>query len=359
MRFLLLTRTDWEEPPRARHQLAKELAKNNEVVFVSINKRGVPKITISSPQKNIVLVTPYWYIHGKYVHRFPVLNELYQIWLYRKLDKKYSNHHIINFDVSASLVHNYFDDVVYFCNDNFLEKKRSKFLVTKQYFKLSQKRIATRARFCTAVSEFLKEQLIVYNPATFLILTAAEQLNVKNLTRDTNSKIVKAIYVGWLSKINTDWILELAKNKNLHIQLIGPYTSSDVEKLSGIDNIEILGKKIGKELDFYISSADICLAPYQKGDDTERVYTMPNKFWLYLNYGKPIVTCTIKRLYQLPDGFVYQANTKLEFVKSFNQAVLNNSRYLQRERQKFIKLNNWENRVMQILELYSRTKKLN
>ena len=31
---------------------------------------------------------------------------------------------------------------------------------------------------------------------------------------------------------------------------------------------------------------------------TEKVYTMTNKFWLYINFGKPIVTCEIKNLYK-------------------------------------------------------------
>jgi glycosyltransferase involved in cell wall biosynthesis len=359
MKFLFITRTDWNEPPRARHQLAKALAKEHHVTFVAINKKGKARLEIQSPQDNITLITPYWLGQGKFIHRLPIINEIYQYWLYKKLASEYAGYHVINFDPSASLIHSFFTDVVYFCNDNFLEKKRSKLLITKLYFKHTQRIIAEKARFCTAVSEFLKDQLLVYNSSSHLVLTAAEQLDVSTQLRSPKNDIIKAVYVGWLSKLNIDWVLAACENKNVHIQLVGPYKSNEIERLTKIDNIEILGQKFGSELGAYLKQADVCIAPYKKGDDTEKVYTMPNKFWLYLNFGKPIVSCAINRLYPLPDNFVYQANNQSEFVKALLQADAENTQKLISERQQFIKLNNWESRVNRLLELYSRTKKLN
>ena len=351
MIYLIITRTDWEEPPRARHQLARELAKTHNVIFVSINKNGNPRIQTNSPQKNITLITPYWFLDGKYIYRIPILNEVYQYWLYSKL-KKYANCRVINFDPSATLLHKFFDDVVYFCNDDFTNIRRAKSLVTKLYFHLSQRIIAKNARFCTAVSEYLKDQLSLHTDSSHLILTAAEQLNISPKYINSNNSTINAVYVGWISKINKEWILSLSQKKNIVIQLIGPYEDNNFKELIEKENIHFLGQKTGEKLANFLEKADVCLAPYIIGRDTEEVYTMPNKFWLYLNYGHPIVTCEIKRLYSLPTGFVYQAKNENEFTNAVIKAHSENSEKKFLERLLFIKKNNWGSRVNQIINLY-------
>ena len=351
-KYLFITRTDWNEPPRARHQLALELAKNHNVVFVSINKFGKPSIKINSPKKNINIIVPQFFLHGKYVHRIPIFNELYQFWLYSYLKNKYSSYRVINFDPSATLLHFFFKDVVYFCNDDFLHKKRAKFLLTKLYFQLSQRIIAKKARFCTSVSNYLQDQLALYCNSSYLILTAAEQLDISPSIKNNSNQLINAVYVGWISKINKDWILALAKNTRIFIKLIGPYDVNEVKDLIKKENIQFVGQKSGDDLTNLLEKADVCLAPYVIGHDTEKVYTMPNKFWLYLNFGLPIVSCEIKRLYNLPDGFVYQAKDKTEFVNEVIRAHSENSKNLFLKRRAFIKENSWHNRVKQLLDFY-------
>ena len=352
MTYLIITRTDWEEPPRARHQLARELAKNNNVVFVSINKNGLPRIRQNSPENNITLVVPYWFFNGKYIYRLPIINELYQFWLYVQLKKRFSNCRVINFDPSATLIHKFFDNVIYFCNDDFLDKKRAKFFITKLYFQLSQKVISKKARFCASVSEYLKDQIAVHNDSSHLILTAAEQLNISPKYINSNNSTINAVYVGWISKINKEWILSLSQKKNIVIQLIGPYEANNFKELIEKENIHFLGQKTGEDLVNFLEKADVCLAPYIIGRDTEEVYTMPNKFWLYLSYGHPIVTCEIKRLYPLPKGFVYQAKNENEFTNAVIKAHSENSEFYFSDRLSFIKENNWGSRVNQIINLY-------
>ena len=89
IKYLLNTRTDWNEPPRARHQLAYALAKNNDVVFITINKSGKPHIN-NFHTDNITVIEPTWYIHGKFCFRIPLINEL-------QIKKKKKNHLVIEF----------------------------------------------------------------------------------------------------------------------------------------------------------------------------------------------------------------------------------------------------------------------
>lgn len=356
MKFLFNTRTDWDEPPRARHQLAKALAKNHQVIFVGINRKGKPSIQIEEVEDNITLITPYWFIHGKIVNRLPYLNEIYQKWLFKRITKQFNDQvHVINFDPSASLIHNYFEDVVYFCNDNFLDIKRSKSIIVTLYHTFTQKRICRKARFCAGVSVYLKEKLEKYNKHSYLILTAATQLQTNEIEKATEEETKNIVYIGWLSKLNKQWIINLAKHHDYKVYLVGPYTNKQVEGLTDIENVIITGEKQKDELNTFISKADVCIAPYKPGKDTEEVYTMPNKFWLYMNFGKPIVTCEIKNLYELPDGFVYQADDETDFVNKIEKAINENSKDLILERKEFIDKNSWESRVDQLLELYKHT----
>ena len=140
----------------------------------------------------------------------------------------------------------------------------------------------------------MKDQLLKYCKASFLILTA-EKINYKiEFDKNFVNNKINAVYVGWLSKINKEWIYELSKQSNINIKLVGPYNQNDYKDPDNIENISLLGEKQGKNLISILKKADVCLAPYKICKDTEEVYTMPNKFWLYLNFGLPIVTCEIK-----------------------------------------------------------------
>jgi glycosyltransferase involved in cell wall biosynthesis len=354
MKFLFITRTAWDEPPRARHQLARALAKRYEVVFVALNVKGKPGLNIDVPEENITLVLPTWHISGKYVFRLPIINEMYQQWLFKQLQKKYSSYSIINFDPSASLIHNYFKDVVYFCNDNFIDRKRSKSILISLYYYFTQRAVAKKARFCTGVAVYLQDLLKKHNNRSFLLLTGASKISTafKYVQDDSDKKHI--IYVGWLSKLNADWVIHLAENSNYLIHLIGPYQPKQIKKFLGIENIIVAGERRGDELHSYLSKADVCIAPYLYDKDTEKVYTMPNKFWLYLNFGKPIVSCTIKNLYQLPEGFVYQAEEVADFCEKIDVALQQDTAILQQRRKKFIDSNLWENRTNELLKLYKK-----
>jgi len=346
MKFLLITRTDWDEPPRSRHQLAQCLAKKHEIVFVALNSIGKPKINYTKPLRNFTLATPNWFIAGKVLWRIPLINEIYQFWLYKKLSEKYSNYIIINFDITAFPIFRFFKDVVYYCGDDFLALKRSRLVLVSLYWYLTQKLVSQYAIFCVSVSKYLQQKLSLYNNNSYLLLTAASDLPSKKciyLASEGKKRIL--VYVGWLSKLDANWVSALAKNKRNSIFLIGPYSKKQGNHYDGYKNIKTVGEKNGEELDSYLSSADVCIAPYIDNKDTEKVYTMPNKFWLYLSHGKPIVTRKINNLAELPDKFVYQSETQTDFINNIDKAVLEDSPHIFEHRARFIQQNTWDKRV--------------
>lgn len=359
MKFLFITKTSWNEPPRARHQLAFALAaKGHTVNFVSLSKTGAPFLSSSLIGAGLTLFTPSWFIPAKVVYRIPVINETYQIWLFRKLKQKFSDCIVINFDPSATLLKYFFSEYIFYCNDNFVDSKRAGNILTKLYFYLSVQVVARRALMCIAVSVFLKQNLSKYNRHSFLILTGAEKVQkLERFSEEKNPEIIDIVYVGWLSKIAPGWILALMIDPRIRVSLVGP--GSELPQLRCLKKYERIifhGEKLEKELWSVVSSANVCIAPYSGGKDTELVYTVPNKFWLYLSCGKPVVCCNIKNLFSFPEGFVYQAKDQAEFLAQVINSYENDSENHYNKRLEFIKNNCWDARVDELIKLYTKMK---
>jgi len=352
MKFIFNTQTKWDEPPRARHQLAKALAPKHEIIFVSANKIGQPKIESEIVDDGIKLYQPSFPINHKIVFRIPILNEIYQNWLFKSLSLE-SNIIVINFVPTATQIFKYYKNIIYYANDNFLDKVRSGNLLISIYYRITQRIVAQRSLICIGVSKFIVNSLKKYNKDSYKILTATDNdlIQSHNTAMFHNTEKINITYVGWMKKINMDWVIELSKKINYSISLIGPFRKHHEEKLSHHNNIKLLGPLSGQALKEYLEKTDVFIAPYIIGLDTEYVYEMPNKFWLYIGSGKPIVTCQIKKILQLPAGFVYQAKNKSDFIKQIDRAYKEDSNETRKQRMEFIKKNTWNNRAEEIVNI--------
>ena len=204
------------------------------------------------------------------------------------------------------------------------------------------------------MSDYLVEKLKKYNINTYRVLTGVSINQIESvcdLNREPMNIQKNIMFVGWLKKMDINWIIELAKNSNYNIYLVGPSKDIIIKSPKNFPNIILTGPLHGEELHQLMMKADVFIAPYKHGKDTEKVYTMPNKFWLYIAGGKPIVTCRIKNLLKLPHGFVYQANNKSDFVKKVYQAYKEDSPELKKKRMKFINKNTWDKRVESLIKI--------
>ena len=73
MKYLINTITAWDEPPRARHQVAEAIAKNNEVIFIARNERGKPRIETSIINENLTVITPFFPIDYRLRYRLTII----------------------------------------------------------------------------------------------------------------------------------------------------------------------------------------------------------------------------------------------------------------------------------------------
>ena len=357
MKYLINTITSWDEPPRARHQVAKALAKKNNVILIARNELGKPGVVVTQLEKNLKLITPYFPIDYRIRYRLPIINEIYQNWLFKKLSIEYKNVRVINFDHTATQIYKYFDNVIYYCNDEYLKYYLTKSLLVLFYHYLTEKVVSKKALFCIGVCGYLKNKLLNSNPNSFLIYLGAPSIDYKRYSgiavRNNNKYKIHICYVGTFARINVKWIKYLlSHNENWYLTMIGHPSKNIKRQFINYNNISFIGVKKYDELYDYIANMDICIAPYMTGKNINKVVSIPNKFWLYLAFGKPIITCNIPNL-KSNNTFVYQSQCAENFINNIELAISENTEKLIRQRIEFARKNTWNNRIEKLLIIYS------
>lgn len=362
VKFLINTITDWSEPPRARHQVSLELSKKHKVVFINANKIGLPGFKIKEERKNLFILTPYFPINFKIRYRLPIINEIYQIWLFNQLLKRYPNYKIINFDFSASLIHRYYSGFIYYCNDNFtrISKRLNNFFIYKYHTKCEEK-VAKKAAFCVATSGILKEKLEAFNTKVYEIPLGGPKIKEYGITAPviaikTPGEKIKLGLVGFIKNSNTsaEVLNELLKTGNFEVNLIGPVDPVLLENIEQKDNLILQGTMIEQELYETLNKMDVAIAPYHfnKLD----YGGTPNKLLIYLSLGKPTVVTYLKAIKKerYDKDIVYFVENKSDFVNTVLKAYQSNNEQLMQRRIAFAEENSWEKRIESLISIYKK-----
>ena len=81
---------------------------------------------------------------------------------------------------------------------------------------------------------------------------------------------------------------------------------------SGINNIKLFGGVPHDEIFNYISDMDICLNIFKPIDVSHRA--CPIKLFEYMSMKKPVISTRLRELKYIDDGFLFYADTVVEFV---------------------------------------------
>ncbi len=354
--FLINTITGWEEPPRARHQLSFALSKNHNIVFITRNKTGFPRMRLFNPQNNITVVEPSFPINHKFRHRLPVLNEIYQRWLFKWICRNISYDHCINFDFTATFTYKYLKDAVYYCNDDFIGMgKYSNWLINK-YHQRCENYVIRKASFCIGTARYLEDKLKRINPNSYLVPLGGPSLKDINITpkkiNRSETITVVLMYVGGRN-MNYKLINDLLTKGNIKVMCIGPRDTDFERKVSKNDNITFTGILKGVDLYRAINKADVGIAPYDINRASNGV--TPNKLWQYFALGKPVVISDLPNLAYMtfPDKFIYiyKNNSSADFYGLIMKAAEENNDSLIENRSKFADSNSWDNRAKDFLNI--------
>jgi glycosyltransferase involved in cell wall biosynthesis len=118
----------------------------------------------------------------------------------------------------------------------------------------------------------------------------------------------------------------LRRRQDWHAVLLGRgpeqlQISQMIERLGLEDRIELPGYATGETLNGYLAAADVFLCPlFDTVTDWARC---PGKTYIYMMYGRPIVTCRVGESYKAlgSDGFYYEPGDIESMTQAINSAV--------------------------------------
>jgi hypothetical protein len=350
MNILINTITAWYEPPRARHQVSNELIKSHSVYFIARNEVGAPNIKIEK-YGNFNLVIPYFPVDYKYRYRIPLLNELFQHWLFKKTRKIIPEvDYVINFDFTATKIFKYYRNIVYYCNDEYIGNSKYTNVFIEKYHKIAERAVIKKSNFCIATAPFLTNKLIKLNKKTYEIPLGAPDISnygIKPSGYQNNKKIITVGLVGFITlrNISYDLINQLSLNENFKMILVGPVEKEFMGQLLNPDNIKFTGTLKGRDLYNEINLFDVAIAPY----DLNKINpgTSPNKMWQYMALGKPVVITDLPNLssFHFPEKIIYVAKKYNAFSNLILKAYNENSNKLIDERIQIAQKNRWTEKV--------------
>jgi glycosyltransferase involved in cell wall biosynthesis len=360
MKFILNTITSWDEAPRARHQVAYSLSELHQVMFISANKIGTPKLKEILINKNLTIIMPYFPIDFRFRYRIPVLNEIYQRWLYSKLRKKFGDIHVLNFDYTATQVFRFFSHVVFYCNDDFygISKRYNPFPISNYLIRCIDYLIK-KADFCIGISEIMVEKLKKINPESYLIKLGGPNPSkiqiIPNTQPGNDRNRINCGLVGFLTPRNTsvEILNSLLSVPNIFLTLVGPVHEEVISALINKEKVILKGILTGDLLYDEINKFDVAIAPYNVKRMNEG--GTPNKLWQYLIMGKPVVMTELAatKNWIFSEGLVYVSKSDSEFKGLVLEAYEKNSSQLIAGRIAFSSGNSWDTRIEELLSIYN------
>lgn len=235
------------------------------------------------------------------------------------------------------------------------------------------KRVLKMVTKIIVITQGLKDYCIFeYGVERDKILVAHDGVDLDKIRRDIdksdsrskigipqNKKIV--LYVGSFFAYNwkgVDVVLEAAKNfKEDVIFLLVGGSREEIDNLKSLgvsDNVVLVEHQTHKNIQYYMSAADVLLLPNKKGDEVSEKYTSPMKMFEYMASGRAIVASdlpSIREVLNEENSILVSPNDKDRLSDGIKN-VLNNNELADRiSKKSFVDVQgySWRNRVKNIL----------
>jgi glycosyltransferase involved in cell wall biosynthesis len=247
---------------------------------------------------------------------------------------------------------------VYLCNDEFPNQAPRQW--QRKLYSEYENQVIRRADCCFVHSKPLFEKFLTKHKNVNIMLPGHE-FNLDKPPEPSNlqrhkKKQISVCYMGYIDKkILLEWLLEVVSYESLFLYLIGPVKNSiDISPLFEFSNFKMASPLEGEALQSALQSMDVCIMPYDIKLENVKACT-PNKLFQYIACGKPVVISNMNHLIELPDKFIYVANSAKEFVDCIVKAHNEDCDELTTQRIELARENSWDARGDQlhlILESY-------
>jgi len=167
-------------------------------------------------------------------------------------------------------------------------------------------------------------------------------------------------FVGHLTDfVDYDLMLNMALYKpDWSIVLMGEYSvtknfdnQSNLNRFLKLPNVYYIGRKPYEELPNYIKYFSVSLMPYLLSDRLK--YSHPNKIYMYLACGKPIVSTPFESALSLKE-FISCAHDSESWIKLIEHELLNDSDKKKHNRQEYAAMNSLDERAKQKMRIFNK-----
>jgi len=361
---VVTTVTPWHEVPRIRHQVARQLTRFYNVLFVELPFGSASKRDhLKQIDDHLLVFSPVRLLRGmgRIWNNVSFIHRLYNSRVVRKINKVihrlgYEQSLLVNFQFNFPQIMNdpVFKMRIYLCNDEFLasastEGKR------KMLWKYESE-VANAADICLCVSTPLLTKLKTATESVELFLPGHEfsaGASDQQLPVDRNENNIRVCFMGYVNaRVQFSWLETLLQDQSIELTLIGPVQVPEVlNELRCFDNLHTVAPLEGVKLQKAMMNHDVLIMPYDSERKSVRAATAPNKLFQYIACGKPVVISDMPAFLRLPDKFVYRASDAAQFVNAVHQAFTEDSDEATRARLKFAAENTWDARGDRLREL--------
>jgi glycosyltransferase involved in cell wall biosynthesis len=328
---VLTSITPWNEIPRLRHQVARQLSRFFNVLWLRLpfhrDGQGAysseprlvhPGITAFEPTPLSRHLLRVW-------AREPVSQMVINRWVARKVD-----HLIQDYAPHATILVNFFPwcpqllrlprfrAAIYICNDDFAAQLAP---LHRWHARLTEHRTVAIAHACLAVSAPIAARFRRWNGNTHLYMPGVELEPDSVCTPPSVPRVDGTTRVCFMGKIDRrlqySWLEHLvAASPKVHLSLIGPISEPNaVKKLLSLERTQWHPPRFGRDLFDFLSRHDVLVAPYLPDMPGSGKVTIPNKLFQYLATGRPVVMGSHTELLDLPEDCTYAAESADEFAR--------------------------------------------
>lgn len=350
---VVVTVTNWNEPPRIRHEVSFQLSRKYNVLYLQLHQNNQIERPIKKINEHLIVDRVGFGFRGigRLFTYFPGLLRAHNRYLANQIQLKLNHYARTDYSILVNFQYDFpevfeltkFSKKIYFCNDDFVNQNISSSEKEVQRKDKLQSSVVEVADSVITVSYPLKTKLEKYGKDAHVILSGHNfNINIsRNFVSEKREKI-HVCYMGFLNNgIAIDWLEFILKNKRIHLTIIGPIEvpgfKKRIEKFSNATHIPQLS---GLDLQMMMLNQDIMLMPYSSPIENA-VTTVPAKLFQYLAVGKPIVSSSMENLIKLPDGFVYKSNNKEAFLSNIFVALDNDNELLRYSRIQESSLHTW------------------
>lgn len=350
---VVTTVTSWNEPPRIRHQVTRQLCRFYNVLYVELFPRARGSCANRQISEKLIVTQAGRYVRGmqrlyllipsfERIAKKLVANNIENT--IRKLG--YESAKLVNFQFDFPEVHSLpiFRKKVFFCNDDFVWMDANASNRKRGHLRRRQKQVIDRSDAVVAVSGPLVNILNEDGANALLMLPGHEfpALDDAALKKCSDKSTIAVCYMGYIdSRLRFDWIEDLTNNSDIIFTFIGPIINEAlVANLRAKPNVNFVPSKEGVELFDLLINQDVLVMPY----DSSVVFksNAPNKLYQYIACGKPVVSSAFPNLLRMDNGFIYLATHSRDFMEKIRIAVNEDSYEFKVSRIDFAARNTWD-----------------